>query len=144
MTRAICLAAATALIVAATIPATADSLGGTWLVQDRTAKVRMVSCGDAVCGAVVWLSQPNDAATGKPQTDKLNSDLSKRSRPMLGVPVVLNMKRNNEDSKWWGKLYNPDDGNTYRGSIEVLDPTRLRVRACVAIYCQSEIWTRAD
>jgi uncharacterized protein (DUF2147 family) len=54
------------------------------------------------------------------------------------------MQRNGEDNKWWGQLYNPKDGNTYRGSIEIIDATRMRVRGCVNVYCETEIWTRAE
>jgi uncharacterized protein (DUF2147 family) len=143
MTRLHCMIAG-AVALAAFDPAIAADPTGTWLIQDRTAKVRIVSCGDALCGSVVWLSQPNDAATGQPQTDKLNADPQLRSRPMLGVPVIFGMQRKDEDNKWSGRIYNPDDGRTYSGSIELVDETRLKVRACVTIFCQSEIWDRSN
>lgn len=132
------------LTLVAAAPVHAAEPTGIWLVQDRTAKVRIMACGEALCGTVIWLSQPNDKATGKPQTDKLNSDPQMRMRPMLGVPVLISMQRGGEDNKWSGQIYNPDDGNTYRGTIEFLNPTQLKVRACVAIYCQSEIWVRSQ
>lgn len=144
MTRVFCSTAAVVIALAAIVPAHAGDPTGTWLIPDRTAKVRIVACGEAMCGSVVWLSKPNDAATGKPQTDKLNSDLDKRRRPMLGVPIILGMQRNGEDNKWWGRIYNPDDGNTYRASLEAVGALRLKVRACVAIYCQTEIWARTN
>ena len=142
MTRVFSTVAAVAMLLAAFVPARADDPAGTWLIPDGTAKVRIAPCGEAMCGWVIWLSQPNDPATGAPQTDKLNSDPALRSRPMLGVPVIHSMQRKGEDNKWWGMVYNPDDGNTYSGSIETVDASRLKVRGCVTIYCQTEIWMR--
>ncbi len=144
MGKIYCFVVAAWLAFSAVIPANAADVTGTWLIQDTTAKVRIYLCGEALCGNVVWLSQPLDAVTGKPQTDKLNADPDKRNRAMLGVPVVLGMQRNNEENKWVGRIYNPDDGNTYRGAIELIDQTRLKIEACVSIYCQTEIWTRGN
>ena len=135
---------AVAIVLPATVPASAADPTGTWLIPDRTAKVHIVACGEALCGTVVWLSQPNDARTGKPQTDKLNADPKMRGRPMLGVGIVLGMQRRGEDNKWLGRIYNPDDGNTYWGSIELINFKRLKVEGCISIYCQTEIWTRSN
>ena len=54
--------------------------------------MRITNCGGALCGALVWLKEPNDPATGQPKTDKNNADASKQSRPLLGVQIVLGMK----------------------------------------------------
>jgi uncharacterized protein (DUF2147 family) len=138
------VAAAAALMLAAVIPAFASDPHGTWLIADGAAKVRIIACGEALCGTVVWLSHPMDAATGQPQTDKLNSDPAKRRRPMLGVEVILGLQRRGEGVTWSGQIYNPDSGNTYNGSIALTDPAQLRVRGCVLIFCKTEIWTRSD
>ena len=144
MSRIYCVVVVAMLAIAAVIPANALDVTGTWLIQDTTAKVRIYLCGEALCGSVAWLSQPLDAVTGKPQTDKLNAEPEKRGRAMLGVPVFLGLMRNSEENKWVGRIYNPDDGNTYRGAIELVDQMRLKVEACVSIYCQTEIWTRSN
>ena len=144
MARVQCLSAAAVMALAAILPANAGDPTGTWLIEDGTARVRIVACGEAMCGTVVWLEHPIDATTGKPQTDKLNADPEKRSRPMLGVAVVLGMQRYDENNKWSGKIYNPDDGGTYQGSIELVNPTQLRVKGCVVIFCRAEIWTLSD
>jgi uncharacterized protein (DUF2147 family) len=116
--------------------------GGLWLVEDRKAKVRIAPCGDAMCGSVVWLAQPNDPETGKPLTDKLNFDPEKRTRPIMGIAVLIDM-RGDGRGRWHGNIYNPEDGNIYSGSIEVVGST-LRVRGCVAFFCETRIWTRVD
>ena len=144
MARIFFIAAAAVLALTAIVPANASDLAGTWLIEDRTAKVRIFMCGEAICGNVAWLSQPLDDVTGKPQTDKLNVDPDRRNRPMLGVAVFLGMQKNSEDNKWLGRIYNPDDGSTYMGSIELINATLLKVKACVSIYCKTEIWNRSN
>jgi len=144
MSRIFCWIAAAVVAGVTIVPANAGDPTGTWLIQDRTAKVRIVACGEAICGTVVWLSQPIDIGTGNPQTDKLNADPQMRNRPMLGVGIVLGMQRYGEENKWLGRLYNPDDGNTYKGSIELIGATRLKVEGCIAVFCQTEIWTLSD
>ena len=73
-------------------PAYAAEPAGTWLTGDKDSQVRISNCGGAVCGALVWLKDPNDPATGKPKLDKNNADASKQSRPLLGVQIILGMK----------------------------------------------------
>lgn len=142
MTRLFYLLAAL-FALCAVAPASAGELLGLWLVQDRTAKVHITPCGTALCGAVVWLSEVNDPETGKPKLDKLNSNPQLRSRPIMGVPVLMTLQ-SSDGVKWAGQIYNPDDGNTYSGTVELLGDTQLKVRACVTIFCQSETWNRTD
>lgn len=121
----------------------ATSALGTWLSADGSTKVRITNCGGKLCGRVVWLSDPlgND---GKPKTDKYNKDVSQRSRPLLGVPVVQGMAPNGEN-KWSGEIYNADDGNIYQAHVTVLSANTMNVQGCVlGFLCQSQKWTRAD
>jgi uncharacterized protein (DUF2147 family) len=136
-------AAVTIPLAALPEPAIAHDPAGIWLTKDGAAKVRLFNCGEALCGSIMWLAQSVDAETGKPQADKLNADPQLRSRPVVGIKVVLDMQRMTEDNIFLGRVYNPEDGNTYNGSVELLDPARLKVTGCVAIHCQSEIWTRS-
>ena len=123
--------------------AMAGDPAGTWMSADGCTKVRIVNCGDALCGAVVWLKHPVDSATGKPKADKLNPDESKKSRPMLGLQVIRSMRPNGAD-RWSGEIYNADDGRTYRSNLMLQSPTRARVEGCVLIFCMGESWTRTN
>jgi uncharacterized protein (DUF2147 family) len=123
----------------------ATSATGTWLSADGGTKVRVSECGgNKLCGKVVWLNEPIDRDTGKPKTDKRNSDPAKRTRPLLGVPVVNGMAPNG-DNKWSGKIYNADDGKTYDAHVTLVSDNAMRVQGCVlGILCKSQTWTRAD
>jgi uncharacterized protein (DUF2147 family) len=114
---------------------------GIWLTQAGDAKVRVSKCGGGLCGVVIWLRDPIDPATGKPQVDDKNHNPSLAKRPMIGLPLFSGM-RPNGPNKWSGQIYNADDGNTYASNISVEGPDTLRVEGCVGSLCGGETWTR--
>ncbi len=106
--------------------------------------MRILDCGPALCGAIVWLKEPVDAATGKPKTDKNNADAGQKNRPLMGVQIVLGMQPNGAD-KWQGQVYNASDGKTYTGAITLIDAKTLKLEGCaLAIICKAQNWTRAN
>lgn len=115
---------------------------GAWLTQAGDAKVVVKPCGAAICGKVVWLKQPIDSATGKPQTDDKNPDPSLRTHRIVGLQLFLDMLPSTSNS-WSGRVYNADDGKSYASTVTLLDAARLEVRGCAGSLCVSEIWTRA-
>jgi uncharacterized protein (DUF2147 family) len=137
---ALCVSALTVANLNRTAAA-ADAFG-TWLTSDKEGQVRIVNCGGALCGNLVWLKEPNDPATGRPKTDKHNADATKQSRPLLGVAVVLAMKPSGP-SQWSGEVYNAEDGKTYSGSFTLTGPDTADLKGCVlSILCKSQTWTR--
>ena len=139
---ALCISAAALLTVSFSRTAGAADAFGTWLTGDKEGQVRIVNCGGALCGNLVWLKEPNDPATGRPKTDKHNADASKQSRPLLGVPVVLAMKPSGP-GQWSGQVYNAEDGKTYSGSFTLTGPDTADLKGCVlSILCKSQTWTR--
>jgi uncharacterized protein (DUF2147 family) len=138
-----------AALLTACLAATPTSLlaadpEGVWMSADRDAKVRIARCGEGLCGTVVWLRNARDPQTGAPKTDKENPDASKQARPLIGLQVINGMKPS-RPGFWSGRIYNADDGRTYKASLEILGPTRARVEGCVfSVLCKGETWTRAN
>jgi uncharacterized protein (DUF2147 family) len=125
-------------------PAFAAEPAGTWYTADKDSQVRIVNCGGGLCGALVWLKEPNDPDTGRPKTDKNNADASKRGRPLLGVEIVLGMKPSGTPDQWSGQVYNAQDGKTYSGSFTMTGSNTAELKGCVmSILCKSQTWTRA-
>lgn len=143
---AIALCLSTAALAAASFSRTAaaaDALG-TWYTGDKDSQVRIVNCGGALCGNLVWLKEPKDPATGRPKTDKHNADASKQGRPLLGVPIVLGM-RPSGPGQWSGEVYNASDGKTYSGSFTLTGPNSADLKGCVmSVFCKSQTWTRVN
>jgi uncharacterized protein (DUF2147 family) len=139
---AVCFSIGLALLAAMT-PARAAEPFGTWYTADKDSQVRIANCGGALCGALVWLKEPNDPATGRPKTDKNNADTSKQGRPLLGVQIVLAMKPNGPNV-WSGDVYNATDGRTYSGGFTMTGDNTAELKGCVmgGLICKSQTWTR--
>jgi uncharacterized protein (DUF2147 family) len=126
-------------------PALAADPLGTWLTPGGKSKVRISNCGGALCGKLVWLAEPIDPETNLPKLDTKNADASKRSRPLLGVEIVLSMKPSGTPDKWDGQVYNARDGQTYSGSFTMTGANTAELKGCVAVVlCQAETWTRSN
>ena len=87
-----------------------------------------------------------DVASIPGGVDSKNPDKAKRTRPLLGIPVLLNMKKvEDEKDKWEGKVYNAEDGKTYDASIQLKAPNALRVEGCLVWpLCGGQTWSRVD
>jgi uncharacterized protein (DUF2147 family) len=96
--------------------------------------VRIASCGSALCGHIAWVARPGG-------TDTNNPDPAKRSRPILGLPILLTMQP--KGSRWEGEVYNAEDGKTYSSNITLRSDNVLRIEGCVlGFLCGGETWTR--
>ncbi len=128
-----------------TAPALAADPMGTWFTADKDSQVRIVNCGGALCGTLVWLKEPIDPATGQPKKDKNNADSTKQGRPLIGVPIVLGMTPSGTPNQWSGNVYNASDGKTYTGSFTLTGPASAELKGCVmSIICKSQTWTRTN
>jgi uncharacterized protein (DUF2147 family) len=132
------------MVLLGALPANAQNGGeptGIWLTQAGDARVRVSKCGAGICGVVVWLREPIDSATGKPQVDDKNPNPSLKKRPMIGLPLFSGMHPTSP-GKWSGQIYNADDGSTYASNVAATGPDTLRVEGCVGALCGGENWTR--
>ena len=135
MLRFVALAAA-ALAVAT--PAFAADISGRWLTSTN-AQVEIFRCGAAYCGRL--LGSPRiDREPGL--TDQNNKDAAKRGRKLKGL-VFLEGFGGGPVNFSGGRLYNPEDGATYTGTITVVDANTLKLKGCViAPLCKTQVWKR--
>ncbi len=130
------------LILFATLPllgttsALAADPTGDWLVADGVAHIRVAECSGSMWGAVAWEKTPGGI-------DEHNPDVAKRSRPTLGMPVLINMKKKAGVDQWEGEVYNANDGKTYSSTIKPVGSDKLEIQGCVlGFLCGGETWTR--
>ena len=116
---------------------------GIWLTQAGDAKVKVNKCGGGICGVIVWLKDPINAATGKPEVDDKNPNPALAKRPMLGLPLFSGMRASGPN-KWSGEIYNADDGKTYASTVTYQEGDKLEVQGCVGSLCGSETWSRSS
>ena len=129
-----------AALFAFAVPALAGDPTGTWTAAEGKSKVRISRCGASLCGNLVWLREPNDEA-GKAKLDYHNENAALRSRPMIGVPILLAMAPEGEAFR--GSIYNAEDGKTYAATLKQLSDNSVQVQGCVAaVFCKTQVWTR--
>jgi uncharacterized protein (DUF2147 family) len=116
-------------------------VGGIWLTQAGDARVRVSKCGGGFCGVIVWLKDPINPATGKPQVDDKNPNPLLARRPMIGLPLFSGM-RPAGPNRWSGQIYNADDGSTYASNVSLAGADILKVEGCMGAFCGGENWTR--
>lgn len=116
---------------------------GVWLTQQGDARIQVSRCGAGICGRIVWLRDPIDPKTNKPQVDDKNPNPALQQRPIIGLSLLIGMKPSGP-AKWSGQIYNADDGKTYIAHVTVTDGGTLDVTGCIAggMLCGGETWTR--
>lgn len=116
-------------------PALAAEPTGEWMVADGVAKVRIENCGNQLWGIVSWEKEPGGI-------DQYNPDPSKRTRPTLGMPLLLGMQQQ-QPGRWDGEIYNAQNGKTYTANIRLSTPDQLELQGCVlGFLCGGQTWTR--
>ena len=124
----------------------ADLVTGTWLVQDKNAKIRIYGKNGKYYGKIVWLKEPKDEH-GKEKTDKENPEESLRSRPLIGL-IMLRDFEYDEDREWEdGEIYDPKNGKTYSCNMTLSeDGKTLDVRGYIgfSFIGRTQTWTRVE
>jgi uncharacterized protein (DUF2147 family) len=130
----------------ALLPALAADPTGIWLNPKGSMRVRIAPCGAALCGVIVWMKEPNDPATGEVKTDKNNPDPGHRSRPLVGIDMLLGMKPSGTPGQWAGQVYLPGSGKTHDANLSLEGSDTLKIEGCAVgrLFCQSQNWTRAS
>ena len=125
---------------------------GTWLTNLRS-EITIAPCDSGYCGYITKIVVPDTIAaaeqaaletlTPEQYVDARNRDPSLRGRPILGLQI-LSLRPGKSPQVWDGDIYNPEDGNTYSGYIEVLGTDSIRLNGCVLynLICRGEQWLR--
>jgi uncharacterized protein (DUF2147 family) len=109
---------------------------GDWKVADEVAHIRVAECNGSMWGVVAWEKTPGGR-------DKNNPDVSLQSRPTLGMPILLDMKKKPGVEQWEGQVYNAKDGKLYSSTIKPVGPDQLEIQGCIlGFLCGGESWTR--
>ena len=137
MKRLFATAAILGLLAATASAAEQPSVTGDWLVKDGYANIRIDNCNGKMWGIVVWEKVPGGL-------DSENPDPAKKTRPTLGMPVLMGLAPNqHEPGKWSGEIYNSQNGKMYQANISLADENTLDLEGCLVWpLCQTQKWTR--
>jgi uncharacterized protein (DUF2147 family) len=117
--------------------APAADVTGDWRVADGVANIRVAQCNGSMWGVVAWEKTPGGRDTHNP-------DASRQSRPTLGMPILIDMKKKaGVADTWEGQVYNAKDGQLYSSTIKPAGTDQLEIQGCVlGFLCGGETWTR--
>jgi hypothetical protein len=87
---------------------------GVWATEENKGNVRVEPCGANLCGYAV----------------------------KSGAKILINMKPS--DTKWTGRIHDPDSGRDYDSTIAMKGPNAMRVQGCAfgGMFCGGQTWKR--
>jgi len=102
--------------VAAAPVQVANSPLGIWATEENKGNVRIEQCGENLCGYAVKTNER----------------------------ILINMKPS--DTKWVGRIKDPDSGRSYDSTIAMRGPNALRVQGCAmgGMFCGGQTWKRVS
>lgn len=120
-------------------PVLAADATGLWQTPTNGGQVEIARCGNSLCGKLV---SSNHIRENPALKDVRNKDESQRVRTLKNLQMLYDFTGG--PTKWTGgKVYNPDDGGTYSGTIELIGENQLKLKGCiVAPFCKTQVWTR--
>lgn len=131
--------AASALLLALPLPASAQSILGLWSTSSGGGRVEIYRCANALCGRLV----DADVLRSNPgATDRNNRDSNLRTRRLKGL-VVLQGFTGGPTAWSGGPLYDPQSGDGARsGTLKLRPDGVLEVAGCVLFVCRTKQWRR--
>lgn len=128
----ICALSAVATLAAPSVASAQESIYGVWRNPKNSVHINIESCGEYLCGRVVWASE------------KAKQDAREGGTPNLVGSQLLRNFSPSKTGTWKGKVFVPDLNVTVSGSAELLDANTLKARGCIfaGIGCKSQNWKR--
>lgn len=115
-----------------------DTILGYWITEGGDSCVEIIKQEERYFANIVALRLPNyepgevDGMDGKPRVDLNNPDESLRSQPLLGLELMKNFTFTGEE--WTGgRIYDPDNGKTYKCKMSVKEDGVLNVRGFIGV-----------
>ena len=138
------LVALALVLVPLAVASASQGIEGRWLSGDGDGWIEITLEGDSLVGRIA--GSPNDEPGDAPRYDELNPDPTLRGRPLKGLMIMSGFIYDS-DGRWVdGRIYDPNSGNTYKGTIRQVDANTLKLRGYVGIslFGRTETWTRDD
>ena len=123
---------------------------GVWTTTDDKSKVEIFQQNEKLKGKIISLKEPNWPANdekgmgGKPKNDRNNPDPNLRDKPIIGLEFMSGFIYSGKKRWDGGKIYDPENGKTYKCKMTLVSTNRLDVRGFIGISLigRTEVWTR--
>lgn len=127
------------IALALAVPASAQSsIDGVWRDDGGYVEITVGPCGQARCGRITRIIRVKPGETDR---DRHNDDPALRNRSILGITILSGLAW--RDGAWRGRVYNPEDGGTYRTEVRPGAGGTLEVKGCLGFICRTRVWPSA-
>ena len=129
------------LLLFMTIQLSAQSkIEDNWMLEDESTIIKIYKKNNSYFGKIIWLEEPNDKQ-GKPYLDVENPDASKRGQALTGLVILSDYIY--KDNEWMnGEIYDPEEGETYKGKMWLSDYNTLKLKGYWGIFSETTTWKR--
>jgi uncharacterized protein (DUF2147 family) len=113
-----------------------DELIGDWALPTDGLVIHTYRCGDAFCGQIVKVADPE-------RRDLNNPDPELRGRPLLGIVIAPSLYKNGS-STWSGRVYNAINGYSYNSTLNLIDKNHFTLHNCLigSLICHTKSFYR--
>ena len=119
-----------------------NKIEGNWKLEDNSTAIKIYKKDNVYFGKIIWLDEPNDEQ-GRPYLDTENPDIDKRNKPVMGMNILTDFIF--KDKEWInGKIYDPEEGETYKGKMYLSDNNTLKLIGYWGIFSDTMTWNRKD
>ena len=131
------------LAVLCSCPALASDITGLWMTDDGEGIIEIRPCGEHRCGRIAWTKDPL-GPDGKISLDRNNPDPSLRTRRICGLQIITGLKQQGDGTWADGRVYNPDNGQTYGMKIRRESPDLVKAHGYLGfeLFGQTQDWRR--
>ena len=143
------LLALAALLAAGTAFAQSTPVGLWKTIDDETKKekslVRVTESDGVVTGRIEKLLDP----TTKPDAVCEKCSDERKDKPILGLQIIRNVKKNADDPEMWdgGRILDPNNGKDYRVRLKPVEGgKKLEVRGYIGapLLGRTQVWQRVE
>lgn len=123
---------------------------GLWKTIDDESKkekslVRITDAGGVISGKIEKLLDPDT----KPDARCEKCTDERKDQPLVGLPIIRNVKANADDSSLWdgGEILDPNNGKTYKVRLKPADAgKKLEVRGYIGapLLGRTQTWHRVE
>ena len=133
-----------------------DAILGVWATDPEggggQAHIEIYEEGDRYHGKIIWLSEPvylegdPHGPAGEAKVDTENPDEALQSQPIVGLLLMSGFKYDGKGLWRKGKIYDPDNGKTYKAKLSLAEDDVLKVRGFIgfSLIGRTSVWTRLD
>jgi uncharacterized protein (DUF2147 family) len=121
----------------------AEIIEGVWLNEEGDGWIELRITDGELRGVIA--GSPDDPERLRPpRLDEENPDPALRDRDLFGMRILYGFRIETAGRWGGGRVYDPNNGNTYRGTITLANDNTLRLRGFIglSLFGRTEVWTR--